>query len=98
MSLVDPPEPDSFAWGDSCEAGSGSFETEVAAQAEVEVGPIPTGKHNVRVSLTSSDDVDIRLTATAISHEIIAWPNGDLKNAGANDCAASNATSTDGGC
>jgi hypothetical protein len=98
MSLVDPPEPEEFNWGEACEAGSGSFETEVAAQAEVEVGPIPTGKHNVRVSLTSSNDVDIRLSTSSSDYEIIAWPNGDLKNAGANDCAASNASSTSGGC
>ena len=46
---------------DCVDAGSGSFTQPLVQGDIVEVGLIPTGKANIRISLTSDNDVDIQL-------------------------------------
>ena len=71
-----------FDWGGNCDSGDGSFSQAIPYQGSgVTVGEIPTGKANVRISLAATNDVDIQLI-TEGGHEIIAWPNGDLNDAG----------------
>jgi hypothetical protein len=71
-----------FDWGGDCDGGSGAFSQTIAYRATVEVGEIPAGKRNVRIELSSSEDVDIQLYDKATGHAIIAWPYGDLNGAG----------------
>ncbi len=71
-----------FDFGGECDAGSGMFLQDVLASNTIEVGVIPAGKRNIRIELESARDVDIQLTDPANGHQIVAWPSGDLNDAG----------------
>ncbi len=67
---------------DCVDAGSGSFTQHIEKDAVVTVGDIPTGKRNIRIDLTSPEDVDIQIIDKQSGTEIVAWPNGILNGAG----------------
>jgi hypothetical protein len=67
-----------FNWGESCDAGNGTFTQAIANKAIIEVGEIPAGKANVRIDLKANNDVDIQLYDKLTGHQIVAWPSGDL--------------------
>jgi len=73
--------PTGFDFGDRCDGGEGRFAQSIVEKAKVDVGIIPRGKANVRVSLMSPDDVDVQLIDVATGAEIVAWPNGLLSGA-----------------
>lgn len=70
-----------FDWGADCSAGDGEFAQYVPYYATETVGPIPPRKRNVRIALTSPEDVDIQLIDTLTGTQIIAWPGGLLNGA-----------------
>lgn len=67
----------SFDWGSACDGVRGEFEQRIRKGESVEVGKIPAGKKEVRISLESNRDVDIQLV-TENGEEIVAWPDGLL--------------------
>ena len=67
-----------FSWGDTCDAGTGTFTQPIDEKAIVTVGEIPASKANVVINLTSLVDVDIQLYDKETGHPIVAWPHGDL--------------------
>ena len=71
-----------FNWGGACEAGSGDFQQPIEHRKTKVVGDVPKSKANVRITLESTQDVDVQLIDKSTGHEIIAWPNGDLNGAG----------------
>jgi len=69
-----------------CEGGSGDFQQQIANYAgdyekTTTVGTIPKDLKNVKISLKSDKDVDIRLY-DANGKKIVHWPNGILNGAG----------------
>lgn len=59
------------------EVGAGSFTQNILHNATVEVGTIPTGKHNVVIDLDANGaDVDVQLFDG--NEALIAWPSGQL--------------------
>lgn len=73
-----------FDWGNgdgSCD-GSGTFQQQIAQQAIVEVGEIPSGYEGVYIKLTSDEDVDIQLYDKNTGEMIVHWPGGILSGAG----------------
>ena len=64
---------------DCVDAGDGEFTQHIEKDAVVEVGVIPTGKSNLRIDLTSPEDVDVQLYDGG--HPIVQWPDGDLSGA-----------------
>ena len=79
-----------FDWGGDCSSGDGSFEQFVPHSGFVEVGGIPTGKADVTIALSATNDVDIQLIDELTGTEIIAWPSGLLSGA-AEGCVTWNA-------
>ena len=74
-----------FDFGDC--SGSGAFEREIAphsgnVESAVTVGSIPAGLQGLRISLTSDEDVDIRLYG-ANDEKIVHWPGGLLNRSSA---------------
>lgn len=67
-----------FDFGGDCDEGSGGFQQDIAHDKTVEVGLIPEGKRNIRIDLTSDDDVDIQLVDVETGEELVAWPYGEL--------------------
>jgi hypothetical protein len=65
---------------DCVDTGSGSFTQNIARQAVVDVGVIPTGKTNLKIVLESDVDVDVQLYAGNTA--LVQWPSGQLKGAG----------------
>lgn len=79
MAVVD------YSWdappaGDCVDAGSGSFTQEIAKGTTTDVGVIPAGKTNVKVTLSCDSDVDIQIYDGGTS--IVMWPSGILSGAG----------------
>lgn len=74
-----------FDWGGDCSSGSGEFEQFVPDEALVTVGDIPAGKADVRIDLTSPEDVDVQLLDALTGAAIIAWPDG-LLSGPSQDC------------
>lgn len=72
----------SFDWGDMCDAGNGNFTQAITEKQIVDVGEIPAGKANVRIDLTSPEDVDVQLYDKQTGHALVAWPSGDLSGHG----------------
>ena len=83
---------DGFNWGSDCSSGADSFGQHIAHQAIVTVGTIPANKRNVRIELTSSNDVDVQLIDQTTGTEIIAWPNGLLNGATASSVSHAGVT------
>jgi murein DD-endopeptidase MepM/ murein hydrolase activator NlpD len=77
-----------FDWGTGCDGeqgGSGTFQQQIQHYAgdyenAVTVGTIPSGITNVYISLTSDEDVDIRIYDAygTIGTPVVHWPNGIL--------------------
>ncbi|GFO72176.1 hypothetical protein BJAS_P2190 [Bathymodiolus japonicus methanotrophic gill symbiont] len=76
-----------YSWGgtncDTPASGNGSFQQQIAKDATVKVGDIPTGVNNLKIDMDAQSDVDIQLYDTATSSAIIAWPNGLLHGSSA---------------
>ncbi|HIA01280.1 MAG TPA: hypothetical protein EYN66_05135, partial [Myxococcales bacterium] len=66
--------------GHCVDSGSGSFSQAITKNATVDVGVIPKGKKNVKVTLTSEADVDIQIYDG--SQALVMWPSGILNGAG----------------
>ena len=74
-----------FDFGKGCEAGSGSFDQQINYfdsdyENAITVGEIPVGIENLKITLTSDKDVDIRLYTK--QDKIVHWPFGLLSSAG----------------
>ncbi len=73
-----------FAGFDFCQdssstaGGSGSFQQDIIKDEVVDIGEIPRGINNLRITLTSAADLDIQLFDKADSTKIIQWPDGLL--------------------
>jgi hypothetical protein len=65
---------------DCVDTGSGSFTQNIAHQAVVDVGVIPTGKTNLKIVLESDVDVDVQLYDGTTA--LVQWPDGQLSGAG----------------
>jgi len=62
--------------GECVDAGSGTFTQDIAKGTTTDVGVIPAGKVNVKVSLTCETDVDIQIYDG--DKAIVMWPSGIL--------------------
>ena len=71
-----------FNWGSDCSSGDASFQDHIAQGAVELIGEIPMHKKDVRIELTSTDDVDIQLIDPETGIAIIKWPSGMLNGAG----------------
>jgi len=71
---------DAPAAGQCVDAGSGSFSQAIPKGDTIEVGVIPAGKSNVKVTLTCDDDVDVQIYDGDTA--IVMWPSGILNGAG----------------
>lgn len=74
---------DGFDFGQECGGGSGSFEQQINYfngdyENAITVGDIPAGIKDLKITLTSDKDVDIRLYSG--SDKIVHWPSGLLKS------------------
>ena len=63
------------------DSGSGSFTQQIAKDAIVDVGKIPSGKSDIKIQLTSTVDIDIQLY-DADGTKVVHWPDGKLNGAG----------------
>ena len=61
------------------DSGSGTFQQDIVKNDVVSVGIIPAGKTNIRIDLTSPEDVDVQLFDGAIP--LVQWPDGRLDGA-----------------
>ena len=61
---------------DCVDSGSGTFTQEIPESDTVDVGVIPSGKQNVKVTLDCETDVDIQIYDGDTA--IVMWPNGLL--------------------
>jgi hypothetical protein len=67
-----------YSWAEmpNCiDQGSGSFTQSIERNSVVEVGAIPQGKQNLRITLTSDKDVDIQLYDG--NTPIVMWDNDE---------------------
>ncbi len=60
------------------ESGSGYFRQYIQEDAVVEVGTLVAGLNDVKVALTSDEDVDIQLLDVSTTTQIVHWPHGLL--------------------
>jgi hypothetical protein len=65
---------------DCVDAGSGTFSQHIIKNAIVDVGVIPEGKENIKIELTSPEDVDIQLYDG--DDALIKWPDGRINGSG----------------
>ncbi len=70
-----------FNWGNACDPGCGDFGQPIQNKAVVTVGTIAKDKKDIRIELSSKNDVDIRLKDKETGEYIIAW-TGDPSTEG----------------
>lgn len=81
LALWAAPAAAQFDWGESCTAGAGDFSQTVGAWETLTIGEIPAGQNNVRVELSSTQDVDVVLFDVATGATLVGWPSGLLRAA-----------------
>jgi hypothetical protein len=72
-----------YSWDalpDCVDAGSGTFAQNILRNAIIDVGMIPEGKQNIKIELTSPEDVDIQLYDG--DDALIKWPDGRINGPG----------------
>lgn len=65
---------------DCVDQGNGTFSQHILRNAIVDVGVIPEGKQNIKIELTSPEDVDIQLYDG--DDALIKWPDGRMNGPG----------------